>query len=188
MSPRTLTRRFRSIPIGARVAYLPRVTEDSSKHERFDSYVRYGIFFGYAQDLVPAQGYWICDQTERFQRGRLKIVAAEVVHLLAVATPEGENRLVYPFLSVRNAARERAVNAIQASLPKVKATQDENSAKRRREANLVAHVPETLLALSQVDDSDDDEQPLPGETHSGAFANIVLTVSSHSGNCILIPT
>ena len=35
---------FIPIPIGARMAYLPRVTEDRSKRDRFDEYVRYGIF------------------------------------------------------------------------------------------------------------------------------------------------
>ena len=114
---------------------------------------------------MPARGYKIRDETELFQRGRVKIVAEEVVRLLAIATPESENRLEYPFLGAHNAARERAVKAIQASLPKVKTAQDENPAKRRRETNLVARVPETLLALSQIDESDDVTRPLPGASY-----------------------
>ena len=50
---------FTPIPFGARVQYLPRVTTDRKKTERFAGYVRYGVFFGYARDLVPARAYWV---------------------------------------------------------------------------------------------------------------------------------
>ena len=62
--------------------YLPRVTTDRKKTERFAGYVRYGIFFGYARDLVPARAYWVCDERDLFVRGVLRIVASESVRLL----------------------------------------------------------------------------------------------------------
>ena len=85
---------FILIPVGARVQYLPRVTEDRKKTERFAGYVRYGVFFVYAQDLVPARAYWVCDEQHLFQRSVLRVVASENVKLLAVAGANGENQLL----------------------------------------------------------------------------------------------
>ena len=118
---RSLQGGFVPIPIGARVQYLPRVAEDRKKTERFAGYVRYGIFFRYAQDLVPLRAYWICDEHDLFTKGVLRVVAFENVKLLAVVGEDGENKLLYPFLLATGAARNKAINAIRRTLPSSKA-------------------------------------------------------------------
>ena len=109
---------FVPIPIKARVAYLPRVTEDRRKKERFAVYVQDGVFFGYAQDLVSGRAYWVCDEVDLFQKGVFRVAAAENMRLLAVAGSDGHNQLVYPFLVASHAAKTRAINAIKKTMPK----------------------------------------------------------------------
>ena len=134
------------------------MTDDRRTVERLAGYVRYGVFLGYAQDLFPSRGFWVCDEIKLFQRGRLKIVAAEVVRLLAVPTPDGTQRLVYSFLAASATARERAMKAVRASLPKFKEAQDGGSGKRPRDSGVVACVPETLLALTELNEDEDHEE------------------------------
>ena len=52
--------------------------------------MRYGIFFGYAQDRVPARAYWVCDEQVLFHKGVLRVVASENVKLLALAGSDGD--------------------------------------------------------------------------------------------------
>ena len=151
---------FVPMPVGARVQYLPRATEDRKKTERFAAYVKYGIFFGYAQDLVPARAYWVCDELDLFQKGVLRIVASENVELLAVAGADGENKLLYSFLLATDAARAKAVAAIKRVLPGATA----GGAKRPRgeavvttkDIDLRADVPPAFVGITATDEVDEE--------------------------------
>ena len=96
--------------------------------------MRYGIFFGYARDLVPARAYWVCDERDLFVRGVLRIVASESVRLLAVDDGQGGHKIVYPFVVATDAARQKAITAIKRAMP----SKAPSGTKRPRESSMAA--------------------------------------------------
>ena len=100
---------FILIPIGARVAYRTFRASPTTATNANSLTGSSGTGFSSGtrrtwQSPIPARRYWVYDETMLFQYGRLKIAAAEVVRLLAVPTPAGGQRIVYPSLAARSAA------------------------------------------------------------------------------------